>query len=41
MTHVTPHTTYVSDHHGRIAGSGAAEHLAAIARYRAAAADLL
>ena len=41
VTHVTAHTTYVSDHHKRIAGSSAAEHLAAITRYRAAVADLL
>ena len=41
VTHVTAHTTYVSDHHKRISGSSAAEHLAAITRYRAAVADLL
>ena len=29
VTHVTAHTTYVSDHHTRIAGSSAADHLAA------------
>ena len=41
VTHVTAHTTYVSGHHKRIDGRGAAEHLAAITRYRAAVADLL
>jgi probable F420-dependent oxidoreductase len=41
VTHVTAHTTYNSDHHRRIAGSSAADHLAAITRYRAAVADLL
>jgi hypothetical protein len=41
VTHVTAHTTYVSGHHKRIAGRTAAEHLAAITRYRAAVADLL
>jgi len=41
VTHVTAHTTYVSDHHRRIAGRSAADHLAAITRYRAAVADLL
>ena len=41
VTHVTAHTTYTSNHHARIAGSSAADHLAAITRYRAAVADLL
>jgi probable F420-dependent oxidoreductase len=41
VTHVTAHTTYVSDYHRRIAGSSAAEHLAAITRYHAAVVDLL
>jgi len=41
VTHVTAHTTYVSEHHKRIAGRSAAEHLAAITRYREAVADLL
>ena len=41
VTHVTAHTTYVSGHHKRIDGRGAAEHLAAITRYREAVADLL
>ena len=36
----TAHTTYISDHHRRIAGSSATDHLAAITRYRAAVADL-
>lgn len=41
VTHVTAHTTYVSANHKRIVGKSAAEHLAAITRYRAAVADLL
>ena len=41
VTHVAAHTTYVSDHHRRISGRSAAEHLAAIRHYRAAVADLL
>jgi probable F420-dependent oxidoreductase len=41
VTHVTAHTTYVSGHHKRISGRSAAEHLAAITRYRKAVADLL
>ena len=41
VTHVTAHTTYVSGHHKRLAGHSAAEHLAAITRYREAVADLL
>ena len=41
VTHVTAHTTYASNHHKRIAGHSAAEHLAAITRYREAVADLL
>ncbi|TXL72698.1 LLM class F420-dependent oxidoreductase [Vineibacter terrae] len=41
VTHVTAHTTYVSDHHRRVSGRTAAEHLAALTRYRAAVADLL
>ena len=40
VTHITAHTTYVSGHHKRIDGHSAAEHLAAITRYRAAVADL-
>jgi hypothetical protein len=42
ITHVTAHhTTYVSGHHERIEGRSAADHLAAITRYRKAVADLL
>lgn len=41
VTHVTAHTGYVSGHHARIAGHSAADHLAAITRYREAVADLL
>ena len=41
VTHITCHTTYVSNHHKRIAGKSYAEHLGAITRYRAAVADLL
>jgi hypothetical protein len=41
ITHVTAHTTFISKHHRRVAGRSAAEHLAALARYRAAVADLL
>ena len=41
VTHVTAHTTYVSGHHKRIDGRSAADHLAAITRYRKAVADLL
>jgi probable F420-dependent oxidoreductase len=41
VTHITAHTTYVSGHHKRIAGRSAADHLAAITRYRTAVADLL
>jgi probable F420-dependent oxidoreductase len=41
VTHVTAHTTYASAHHKRLAGRSAADHLAALARYRAAVADLL
>ena len=41
VTHVTAHTTYTSNHHKRIHGRSAAEHLEAITRYRAAVADLL
>jgi alkanesulfonate monooxygenase SsuD/methylene tetrahydromethanopterin reductase-like flavin-dependent oxidoreductase (luciferase family) len=41
VTHVTAHTTYISGHHQRIAGSSPGDHLAAITRYRAAVADLL
>jgi probable F420-dependent oxidoreductase len=41
VTHITAHTTYTSDHHKRIDGRTAADHLAAITRYRKAVADLL
>jgi hypothetical protein len=41
VTHVTAHTTYISEHHRRIAESSATAHFAAITRYRAAVADLL
>src|SRR5271170_5750378 len=41
VTHVTAHTTYASNHHKRIAGRTAAEHLAAITRFRETVADLL
>ena len=41
VTHLTAHTTYVSEHHKRIAGHSAADHLAAITSYRKAVADLL
>ena len=41
VTHVTAHTTFNSAHHKRIEGRTAADHLAAITKYRAAVADLL
>ena len=41
VTHVTAHTTYVSEHHRRVGGRSASEHLAALTRYHAAVADLL
>jgi probable F420-dependent oxidoreductase len=41
VTHVTAHTTYISDHHRGVSGHSAADHVAAITRYRAAVADLL
>ena len=41
VTHVTAHTTYATNHHKRIAGKTAAEHLAAIRRFKDAVADLL
>lgn len=41
VSHITVHTTYVSNHHKRIAGKTYAEHLDAITRYRKAVADLL
>ena len=41
VTHVTAHTTYASGHHKRIAGHTAADHLAAITRFKEVVADLL
>jgi len=41
VSHVTAHTTYASNHHKRIEGRSAADHLTAIDHYRAAVADLL
>jgi probable F420-dependent oxidoreductase len=41
VTHITASTTFANNHHKRIAGRTAADHLAAITRYRAAVADLL
>jgi probable F420-dependent oxidoreductase len=41
VTHLTAHTTYASNHHQRITGRSAAEHLAVLARYREGVADLL
>ncbi len=41
VTHLTAHTTYASNHHKRIAGHSAAEHLAVLTHYREAVADLL
>jgi probable F420-dependent oxidoreductase len=41
VTHVTAHTTFAMNHHKRIAGHTAADHLAAITRFRRAVADLL
>jgi probable F420-dependent oxidoreductase len=41
VTHVTAHTTYAMGHHKRIAGHTAADHLAAITRFRQVMADLL
>jgi alkanesulfonate monooxygenase SsuD/methylene tetrahydromethanopterin reductase-like flavin-dependent oxidoreductase (luciferase family) len=41
VTHVTAHTTYISNHHKRIDGRGPADHLAAITRHCSAVADLL
>jgi probable F420-dependent oxidoreductase len=41
VTHATVHTTYASNHHTRIAGKTAADHLAAITAYKKAVADLL
>ncbi len=41
VSHVTAHTTFPRGHHQRIAGHTAADHLAAITRYRETVADLL
>lgn len=41
VTHATAHTTFPAGHHKRIAGRTPADHLAAITRFKAAAADLL
>jgi len=41
FTHLNASTTYSSNRHTRIPGGTAAEHLAALARYREAVADLL
>ena len=41
VTHVNAHTTFASAIHQRITGQSAADHLAAITRYRGAVADLL
>ena len=41
VSHVVAHTTYVSNHHKRIAGKTYDDHLKAITRYRAAVKDLL
>lgn len=41
VTHATVHTTYVSNHHTRIAGKTFAEHLDAITRYKQAVQDLV
>jgi hypothetical protein len=38
---VTAHTTYASNHHKRITGRSAADHLTAITRYKEAVSDLL
>ena len=41
VTHATVHTTYVSGHHVRIAGTTPADHLDAITRYKQAVEELL
>jgi hypothetical protein len=41
VTHVTAHTTFAMNHHKRIAGRTAADHLAAITRFKEVVADLL
>ncbi len=41
VTHITAHTTYMSKHHKRIDGRSAADHIAAVTRFRNAVQDLL
>jgi probable F420-dependent oxidoreductase len=41
VTHVTAHTTYAMGHHKRIAGHTAADHIAAVTRFKQVVADLL
>lgn len=41
VTHVTAHTTFAMNHHKRIAGHTAADHLAAITRFKQVVADLI
>ena len=41
VSHVTAHTTFAMNHHKRIAGHTAADHLAAITRFKEVVADLL
>jgi probable F420-dependent oxidoreductase len=41
VTHVTAHTTFAMNHHKRIAGHTAADHLGAITRFREVVADLV
>jgi probable F420-dependent oxidoreductase len=41
VTHVTAHTTYAMGHHKRIAGHTAADHVAAITRFKEVVADLV
>ena len=41
VTHITAHTTFAMNHHKHIAGHTAADHIAAITRYKQAVADLL
>jgi len=41
VTHVIAHTTYAAGHHKRIAGRTAADHLAAITRFKDVVADFL
>jgi probable F420-dependent oxidoreductase len=41
VTHITAHTTYAMNHHKRIAGHTAADHIAAITRFKEVVADLL